>query len=78
MRDEESLGWDVVRARARRRAGASASGGKPAEEPAYRFAVVQSELYRRHLRLAVNRYDLRPLALYLKHLTRWHLESEPS
>jgi tRNA synthetases class I (R) len=75
--DDESLGWDLVRARARR--GSSAvSSGKPADDPAYRFAVVQSELYRRHLRLAVNRFDLRPLALYLKHLTRWHLESEQS
>jgi arginyl-tRNA synthetase len=77
LRDDESLGWDLVRARARRSNGHS-TAGKPAEDPAYRFAVVQSELYRRHLRLAVNRFDLRPLALYLKHLTRWHLESEQS
>jgi arginyl-tRNA synthetase len=76
LRDEESLGWDVVRAHARRRARASASGGKPAEDPAYRFAVVQSELYRRHLRIALSRFDLRPLALYLRHLARWHLEGD--
>ena len=75
LRDDESLGWDLVRARARR-GSARASSGKPADDPAYRFAVVQSELYRRHLRLAVDRFDLRPLSLYLKHLTRWHLEGD--
>jgi arginyl-tRNA synthetase len=75
LRDDESLGWDLVRARARR-GSAQASSGKPADDPAYRFAVVQSELYRRHLRIAVDRFDLRPLALYLKHLTRWHLEGD--
>jgi arginyl-tRNA synthetase len=77
LRDDESLGWDLVRASSRRGL-ARANSGKPADDPNYRFAVVQSELYRRHLRLAVNRFDLRPLALYLKHLTRWHLESEQS
>lgn len=75
LRDDESLGWDLVRARARR-SSAQPVASKPAEDPSYRFAVVQSELYRRHLRLAVNRFDLRPLALYLKHLTRWHLEGD--
>ena len=74
LRPEESLGWDLVRARARhsRRTGA----GRPAEQPDYRFAVVQSELYRRHLRLAVERLDVRPLAHYLKHLALWYLERE--
>jgi hypothetical protein len=76
LREEESLGWDVARAQARRSGRSSAVGGKPAEDPAYRFAVVQSELYRRHLRLATERLDLRPLALYLRHLARWQLESD--
>jgi arginyl-tRNA synthetase len=75
LRDRESLGWDLVRARARR-SGSPANGGRPADDPEYRFAVVQSELYRRHLRLAVERLDVRPLALYLKHLAHWHLERE--
>jgi arginyl-tRNA synthetase len=73
--EEESLGWDLARARARRSRG-SAGGGRPAEDPDYRFAVVQSELYRRHLRLAVERLDVRPLAHYLKHLAIWYLEDE--
>ncbi|MFZ1927029.1 MAG: hypothetical protein WAU42_12910, partial [Solirubrobacteraceae bacterium] len=53
-------------------------GGKPAEDPSYRFAVVQSELYRRHLRIAVERFDVTPLALYLRHLARWYMEAERS
>jgi arginyl-tRNA synthetase len=73
---QSSLGWDVARAQARRGTYMSSRDGKPAEDPAYRFAVVQSELYRRHLRLTVERFDLRPLALYLRHLARWHLERD--
>ncbi len=37
---------------------------------------MQSELYRRYLRLAVERFDVRPLAHYLKHLALWYLEAE--
>jgi arginyl-tRNA synthetase len=76
---EESLGWELVRARAMH--SASGPGERtPAEDPDYRFAVIQSELYRRHLRQAVERLDVRPLANYLKHLAIWYLErarSEP-
>jgi arginyl-tRNA synthetase len=73
--EQESLGWDLARARARHRT--SRHGyGRPAEDPDYRFAVVQSELYRRHLRLAVQRLDVRPLAHYLKHLAMWYVEDE--
>jgi hypothetical protein len=75
--EQESLGWDLARARGRH-SRASVGGGRPAEDPNYRFAVIQSELYRRYLRLAVERLDVRPLAHYLKHLALWHLESEPS
>ncbi len=79
LRDGESLGWDLVRARARH-SDVAPSGGRPSEDPDYRFAVVQSELYRRYLRLAVQRFDVGPLALYLKHLALWYEErprSEP-
>jgi hypothetical protein len=86
LTERESLGWDLVRARATRGSLASApgqparapggapSGARPAEDPDYRSAVVQSEIYRRHLRLAVERYDVTPLALYLRHLARWYTE----
>lgn len=73
--ERESLGWDLARARARHSPG-SAGSGRPAEDPDYRFAVIQSELYRRYLRLAVERLDVRPLAHYLKHLSIWYLEGE--
>jgi hypothetical protein len=78
--DGESLGWDLVRARARHSDAAPSGGRRPSEDPDYRFAVVQSELYRRYLRLAVQRFDVGPLALYLKHLALWYEErsrSEP-
>jgi arginyl-tRNA synthetase len=75
LHENQSLGWDLVRARARSsRIGAKAA--RPAEDPDYRFAVVQSELYRRYLRLAVQRLDVAPLAHYLKHFTRWYLERD--
>ncbi len=76
LREEESLGWDLVRARARTGLRGTSSGRRPVEDPDYRFAVVQSELYRRYLRLTVQRYDVRPLAHYLKHLSRWYLERD--
>ncbi len=72
--EEESLGWSLARAQAAR--SLLPSSGRPAEDPDYRFAVVQSALYRRYLRLAVERFDVRPLAHYLKHLSIWYLERE--
>jgi arginyl-tRNA synthetase len=78
LQDRESLGWDLVRARARRGTLTTSPGHRPAEDPDYRSAVVQSEIYRRHLRLVVERYDVTPLALYLRHLARWYLERERS
>jgi hypothetical protein len=78
LQGRESLGWDLVAARAHRGTLATAPGHRPAEDPDYRCAVVQSEIYRRHLRLAVERYDVTPLALYLRHLARWYMESERS
>ena len=75
LKADESIGWDLARARARH-GGERHSTGVPEQDPDYRFAVVQSELYRRYLRLAVERLDIRPLAHYLKHLSIWYLESE--
>ncbi len=63
-RARESLGWDLVRARATRGTLATAPGHRPAEDPDYRSAVVQSEIYRRHLRLvggALRRRPARPV-----------------
>jgi arginyl-tRNA synthetase len=76
---ERSLGWDIVVAQAHRTAvpvgaGGMESGGG-AEDPDYRFAVVQSELFRRHLRSAVEELDPVPLARYLSHFARWYQSS---
>ncbi|HXF32666.1 MAG TPA: hypothetical protein VN522_14215 [Solirubrobacterales bacterium] len=88
---ERSLGWDIVVAQAHRAAvpaGAGVSGGVAvatggagdggAEDPDYRFAVVQSELFRRHLRSAVADLDPVPLARYLSHFARWYGSEERS
>jgi arginyl-tRNA synthetase len=75
LREEQSLGWDLARARAHNGAEVPAAGG-PAEDPEYRFAVVQSEMYRRHLEQAVERLDVSPMARWVAHLSRWYLEED--
>ncbi|HEY2480139.1 MAG TPA: hypothetical protein VGI17_15610 [Solirubrobacterales bacterium] len=62
-------------------AGTRPAGGapiRPAADPDYRFAVVQSELFRRHLRSAVADLDPVPLARYLSHFSRWHAAGDHS
>ncbi|MCW2987220.1 MAG: Arginyl-tRNA synthetase-like protein [Solirubrobacterales bacterium] len=72
-----SLGWDLARAQAHR--GTAPLGAERAAEDAdYRFAVVQSELYRRHLRSSVEGLDVLPLARYVSHFARWYREDERS
>jgi arginyl-tRNA synthetase len=70
-----SLGWDLARAQAHH-AGRALDVGLPAEDPDYRFAVVQSEHYRVHLRSAVEEFDVAPLSKYLSHFARWYREDE--
>jgi arginyl-tRNA synthetase len=70
-----SLGWDLARAQAHH-ASAEIEGERPAEDPDYRFAVVQSEHYRVHLRSAVEEFDVAPLSKYLSHFARWYREDE--
>jgi arginyl-tRNA synthetase len=70
-----SLGWDLARAQAHRGT-APLAGARPAEDPDYRFAVVQSEMYRRHLRAAVESLDALALSRYLSHFARWYREGE--
>jgi arginyl-tRNA synthetase len=76
LRDEKSLGWDMARARTAGGNGAAAGDGDPLQDPDYRFAVVQAEMYRRHLSLASERLNVIPLARYTGHLSRWHLERD--
>jgi arginyl-tRNA synthetase len=70
-----SLGWDLARAQAHH-ASTELRGERPAEDPDYRFAVVQSEHYRVHLRSAVEGFDVAPLSKYLSHFARWYREDE--
>jgi hypothetical protein len=77
LRARESPGWDLVRARTLG-GHAPAPAGAPAHDPDYRFAVVQSELHRGQLRLAIERLDPCPLARHLVALARWHLQRERS
>jgi arginyl-tRNA synthetase len=74
--EEQSLGWDLARARAHNGGGSGTAVAEPAEDPDYRFAVVQSEMFRRHLIQAVERLDVNPLARYVAHLSRWYLERD--
>jgi arginyl-tRNA synthetase len=76
LRPEQSLGWDLARARAHNGNGSGAATAEPAQDPDYRFAVVQSEMYRRHLQQAVERLDVSPLAKYVAHLSRWYIEED--
>ncbi|HEV2856936.1 MAG TPA: arginine--tRNA ligase [Solirubrobacterales bacterium] len=70
-----SLGWDLARAQAHH-ASSQINGERPAQDPDYRFAVVQSEHYRVHLRSAVDEFDVAPLSKYLSHFARWYREDE--
>lgn len=74
--DKGSLGWDLARARASGGAAVPLAGESPAEDPDFRFAVVQSEMYRRHLGSAVESFDVLPLARYLSHFARWYGETK--
>ncbi len=77
LRTRESPGWDLACARARD-GHAGASSGEPARDADYRFAVVQSELHRRQLRLAVQRLDPGPLARHVVQFARWYMQRERS
>ncbi len=74
--DQASLGWDLARAQAHRGDGVALAGDRPAADPDYRFAVVQAEMYRRHLRCAIESFDPIQLARYLSHFSRWYCEAE--
>jgi len=73
--EDSSLGWDLARAQAHGGDG-QALPGDAAEDPDYRWAVVQAEMYRRHLRSSVEKLDVLPLARYVSHFARWYVEEE--
>jgi crotonobetainyl-CoA:carnitine CoA-transferase CaiB-like acyl-CoA transferase len=73
----DGAGEPVTAAAGRAGGATTAPGTRPAADPDYRFAVVQSELFRRHLRSAVG-LDPLPLARYLSHFARRHAAEEHS
>jgi len=75
--EKDSLGWDLARAQAHR-ATAPLAAERAAADADYRFAVVQSQLYRRHLRSSIEGLDVIPLARYISHFARWYREDERS
>lgn len=75
---DQSLGWNLARAEAQIGGDAPLAGDRPSEDPDYRFAVVQSQMHRRHLRSSVEGLDVLPLARYVSHFSRWFQESERS
>ena len=74
--EKGSLGWDLARAQSHR--AAASAPGERATDLDYRFAVVQSQMYRRHLRSAVESLDVLALARYVSHFARWYREDERS
>ncbi|HEY2716882.1 MAG TPA: arginine--tRNA ligase [Solirubrobacterales bacterium] len=72
---KDSLGWDLALAEAHRPSAPPLGGAAPAD-PAYRFAVVQSEMYRRHLGAVVEDFDTLSLSRFLSHFGRWYGEAE--
>ncbi len=73
--EKDSLGWDLARAQAHR-GGTQELGDGRAADPDFRFAVVQAEMYRRHLRGSIAAFDALQLARYLSHFSRWYRERE--
>ncbi|HVQ60326.1 MAG TPA: arginine--tRNA ligase [Solirubrobacterales bacterium] len=76
--EKGSLGWDLARAAAQRGGKGTLAADRAAADPDYRFAVVQSENYRVHLRSAVETFDSVALARYLSHFARWYMAEERS
>jgi arginyl-tRNA synthetase len=76
--DKGSIGWDLALAQAWRGGGAPLAAERPGEDPDYRFAVLQSQMYRRHLGASIEDFDVAPLARYLSHFSRWYREEKRS
>lgn len=76
LEDGQSLAWDLARARVHPVGPATADD--PLDDPAYRFAIVQSELLRVHLRSAIRKLDVTPVARHASHLARWFVEQPRS
>jgi len=70
-----NLGWLLALSRSRECL-PTTSDYEAANDPAYRFAVIQAETMRHHLQLIVTQYDVVPFARYLSRLARWYIQRE--
>jgi arginyl-tRNA synthetase len=71
---DRSLGWALARARADRSPAQKAGMADDHASAEYRFAVVQSEVYRRHLRRTLETMNIERLARYTYRLASWYVE----
>ena len=71
----DSLGWLLALSRSRECLRTTCDH-EAAQDPAYRFAVIQAETLRHHLQLIVSQYDVVPLARHLSRLARWYIQRE--
>ena len=71
----DNLGWLLALSRSRECL-STTSDYEAAQDPAYRFAVIQAETMRHHVQLIVTQYNVVPLARYLSRLARWYTQRE--
>jgi arginyl-tRNA synthetase len=77
---DERTSTGLILARAWARAWDPEADGTPdsrPEEPVYRFAVMQSQVHRQLLRLALEQIDMLGLIRYLARFSEWYLEQPP-
>jgi len=78
---DEQTSTGLLLARAWARANQVESDGAPnpdPEDPVYRFAVVQSQVFRQLLLLGLKQIDLLDLIRFLARFSEWYLAQEPS
>jgi arginyl-tRNA synthetase len=71
----DSLGWLLALSRSRECL-PTTSDYDAANDPAYRFAVIQAESMRHHVELIATQYNVVPFARYLRRLARWYVQRE--
>ncbi|MGH2973652.1 MAG: arginine--tRNA ligase [Solirubrobacterales bacterium] len=77
---DERTSTGLVLARALTRAWDPEADGAPdprPDDPVYRFAVMQSQVHRQLLRLALEQIDMLGLVRYLARFSEWYLEQPP-
>jgi arginyl-tRNA synthetase len=72
---DHNLGWRIARAWAKAWEVANDGAPDPApEDPAYRHIVLQAQIHRRNLAVALEELDLLKYVRYVGHLSGWYLD----